>query len=840
MIEPYPRPGQRLAPRLLRDYLPHDLCDLDETAWRRFTEGECEAFAEQIIAHIRSMASHIRYELRSQSLPPLPTHTRLHHLRLERRTMNCLISLNLDEDFAHYELLTVGSLFAIRNFGVKSLVDLLVTLDAMTIRGDHAAGAVPPRVTAHSLFAEGSEEGESDTEATDPVTSDAELSEEDVRVIVAANEQQRLPSHRVLCRVLPAMPRELDLHALDLRVRTRNALDGAGYMSRPHELKGVSLNALLRLPNFGKDSLCDFVTKLAPFVLRTPETEAECLAAVEQVRAGASLLAALAHAAEIADDDRRLGALLRRVCPEAANAREAAERILADPDAVECPSAVATAIVELHSAVVECERMSLEQELRSLVRFIADERNRGIFVRRYGLDGEPPQTLEDLGRQHGLQRERIRQICEQARGLTPPDKSFAPRLDAALRLAAEHLPCVADSLAQRLVTAGITEKPFGADSLASAAEQFGRGVPFELGEAGGYRVVVPCGTARVTEKVVPLARAHIRVWGAGVLSEVAAEIAAATSLPAELTSEIIIRQPDFEWLDAANDWFWLGTVKRNRVVNRIAKIMRVAPRLSLSELRAGVRRHHRMGGYAPPHRVLADICRRIDWCQVTDDGQTITGEPPTGLAELSEAETTMTDILREHDSVMAREDFEHACASRGVGRVTFYVYITNSPLFVRHVRGVYGLRGAAVAPGVVASLMRKITHSEVLRDYGWLPGGSLWIGYTMSESVVLNGVCSVPAALRELVRGEFQLIAADGSEAGTFVARDASAWGFGSYLKRCAAEAGDTLVFVLDFAGRTVTPHLGDESLLDAYQEPGIEVPSLTTGVMEDRSSMTA
>jgi RNA polymerase primary sigma factor len=39
-----------------------------------------------------------------------------------------------------------------------------------------------------------------------------------------------------------------------------------------------------------------------------------------------------------------------------------------------------------------------------------DERMQQVLLRRFGLDGEPPQTLEELGTELGITRERVRQI----------------------------------------------------------------------------------------------------------------------------------------------------------------------------------------------------------------------------------------------------------------------------------------------------------------------------------------------------------------------------------------------------------------------------------------------
>ena len=45
-----------------------------------------------------------------------------------------------------------------------------------------------------------------------------------------------------------------------------------------------------------------------------------------------------------------------------------------------------------------------------------DEREKSVLVMRFGLNGEKPQTLEDVSRKVGRTRERVRQIQNQALG----------------------------------------------------------------------------------------------------------------------------------------------------------------------------------------------------------------------------------------------------------------------------------------------------------------------------------------------------------------------------------------------------------------------------------------
>jgi RNA polymerase primary sigma factor len=59
-----------------------------------------------------------------------------------------------------------------------------------------------------------------------------------------------------------------------------------------------------------------------------------------------------------------------------------------------------------------------------------EPRMRHVLLRRFGLDGEPPQTLEDLGADLGITRERVRQI--ESRALRQL-RNLAPGLQAYLR-----------------------------------------------------------------------------------------------------------------------------------------------------------------------------------------------------------------------------------------------------------------------------------------------------------------------------------------------------------------------------------------------------------------------
>jgi RNA polymerase primary sigma factor len=62
-----------------------------------------------------------------------------------------------------------------------------------------------------------------------------------------------------------------------------------------------------------------------------------------------------------------------------------------------------------HTPYEELEEKTVTAMLRELLARL-DKREATILTRRFGLDGEPPQTLEEVGAQFGVTRERVRQI----------------------------------------------------------------------------------------------------------------------------------------------------------------------------------------------------------------------------------------------------------------------------------------------------------------------------------------------------------------------------------------------------------------------------------------------
>jgi hypothetical protein len=277
---------------------------------------------------------------------------------------------------------------------------------------------------------------------------------------------------------------------------------------------------------------------------------------------------------------------------------------------------------------------------------------------------------------------------------------------------------------------------------------------------------------------------------------------------------VLLAQSDFEWLDKAGGWFWLTGVGRNRVVNQIRKILSAFPTVPIAELRHGVSRPHRMQGVAPPSRALAEICRRLPEC-VVDDGIVHRGAALAEDEDLSLSERIFAATLRSMGDVGHRLDIEEACVASGVSRAMVWRILSYASWISKYAVGVYGFRGLAIGPEVVASLIRKSERARTNRDYGWTRDGRIWLAQELSRNVLDTGVFSVPAGMRPHLLGNFDMRDGSGTEIGRVRITEDGCWGLSPLFSRRGGEPGDVLLLVFDPSRKQVTARLGGRDLFD-------------------------
>jgi hypothetical protein len=622
-------------------------------------------------------------------------------------------------------------------------------------------------------------------------------------------------------RHLPILPDHVTSEEVLLEARTRKCLTKRGVLDPPQKLAELTIGEVCGIPSFGNKSLVDLLTTLESLGTQATKKSTDVIGpGAEQIKQlhrkiqrAARKLQRSKNVSLILRDDPRFGHFIREIASDAKNAREAADILVSQNIAPIYARLVLCRLVELIKEVRAARRMPLEAELWDFTRELGTERDRRIIISRLGWDGRPPRKLESVGQRYGITRERVRQICTRVEEVQKSE-SFLPMLDRVLKIAAIPAPIPADEREKELVRRGLTTHTFDAETLLAVGKAFGRKPRFTIETLHGYRVVLPSTRKHLLERVYETATAAVRRWGVANVED----LAASTNRTSTVLRQLLPFVPAFKWLDESSGWFWITDGPRNSLLTPIRKILAISPVIDIGELRAGVGRPHRRKGFAPPRRVLLEVCRQLPWCRV--DGNRVTATQPQNPDEvLSDSEKIIFKVLKNYGPVLQRSELERLCLVAGINRHSFWISLSYCPILTRYASSVYGLRGAEIPAGVVERLIPKRSRKwKVLVDYGWTVNRNVAILYRISAGMLSNGIVSVPAALKSFLQGRFALVTHDKAAVGTLVVKDNCAWGLGPFFSRRGGEPGDYLSILFDLSRRVAVIEIGDAGLTDNLQ----------------------
>jgi hypothetical protein len=268
----------------------------------------------------------------------------------------------------------------------------------------------------------------------------------------------------------------------------------------------------------------------------------------------------------------------------------------------------------------------LEDELRQLAGPAGSLRNVSVVVRHLGWDGRGGATLESVGREHRISRQRALQIVKRVRRQYQRANVLPPHLERCLIAATPRIAEKADVVEERLQRAGETNSRFRLEGLVTAAETLRIQAPIEVFFLGAERLVARRGTRAYLPSIIRRARKIVESRGAACLRDVLHSFDHEYEA-ADLVG-LLLLEPGFEWLEDSKSWFWFhpafAPVPRkteNRLVNRIMKRLWLARPMHVAELWGRLSRSSRGAGESPPKSALLGICRQIPWCSV--QGETI-------------------------------------------------------------------------------------------------------------------------------------------------------------------------------------------------------------------------
>jgi len=737
----YPRPGQRLAPSLLRDVLDQPippelqfrdalrdkrLCDLDADTTRDCNEHQLVVLAQEVVDAVRRAIPSLPWDV-LERCPDVPRAVDLRNLELGMRAFNCLGREGLDPDIRGLESRSIGQLLEMHGFGAGCLVDLLTALEA-----------------AADLKSEDEVEGEDGAGLLEELEAAADLKSEDEVDLTVPEYSPALAATAVAFRSA---------------LRLADKVDAAAMQA---ELLGQELDISASDPRLGPE------LRTGPLGFYSGQTLSELAAAVRNrsTNEGWSEHALLEGFERLSDKVERLASL------------------------------------------------SLDEELHEFASLAGAQRNTRIVLRRNGWDGGPRQTLEETGQAFGVTRERVRQICARVTRAINGGRPYAPALDRALEAIYALLPAGKVDIEHALVDQGIVSSQLDLSGIEMAARVLGRGASLSI--VGSGIMTDDAESTREASVVVRAAHKAVSRWGVATHDDVAVSASDLGQDPvgSELVVRVLTACPGYRLLDAEAGWFTMLS-QRSSLRSRMRKILSVTSPISVAELRAGLGRHYRVQGFAPPSRVLLALCELLPGYRV--EGSTVFAEPALDWrAVLSGVERQMVGVLKEHGPVMSRIDYEELCVARGVGKSTFYVYLDYSPVLHRYARGVYGLRGADVPAGLVEMVQpAKIRKGRVLVDYGWTKDRQVFCHYRVSAPMISSGVFSAPSSMKSFLYGQFAVESPDGGRFGTITVAESGTWGLSPFFRRRGGEPGDYLLIVFDLSRHVAVIRLGDESLKD-------------------------
>lgn len=461
--------------------------------------------------------------------------------------------------------------------------------------------------------------------------------------------------------------------------------------------------------------------------------------------------------------------------------------------------------------------MTLEQELIDIFAASCCQRNREILLGYYGWEDGCQHTLTEIGARFGITRERVRQVCAKlTKRLPNPSTTAAPVMDRALSMIAASLPCSAAAMEADLTGQGLMAPGAPIENVVTGAKLLGRPIDFRIVSvedgkpaAGGAdsRLLIRPHQFDAVLAVGDLAKKEVYFHGLATVERIVEAIRKQSPAHSqgtdynELVRQTLMLMEGFCWLDEPTGWFRFLSIQKHGLPKALDKVLAVAGQVTAAELRAALGRNRRLWKEPPPEDVLLSFCRQMPQVRIEDDR--IISDPPRDWRKaLTGVEAKLVSVLLAHGPVMDRGAMEDLCVGDGMNRFSFHAFISWSPVIVQHGHSLYGLLGAETSYKQVEGLLaerraNRVSH-RVLDSHGRTDDGRIWLRYHLSKAASTYAVMTIPAALKDAVRGRFQLLSTDGHEIGTLATRDGRAWGLGAFLREQAARIDDHIVLTLD------------------------------------------
>jgi len=430
------------------------------------------------------------------------------------------------------------------------------------------------------------------------------------------------------------------------------------------------------------------------------------------------------------------------------------------------------------------------------------------IVSRLGWDGRQSETEPDrpLGAAPEHERELVGRAIDRLR-----EDGFVPdAVERAIAVAEQSLPILEQELSEALLNAKLCFVRFGCDALMSAAAIFRDNPPFEFVRVGRGSGLVRPGTGKGIAQLAAAAQNLMRTRGCAnihALTDRAREIYGPGTTRA-FTEAAVRTVAHFEWLDRESGWFWYmpdGADGPNRLASQIKRIMAVAPRIRLTELRSAIRRDHALGSFAPPRNVLASICKRLRFAHVEGDVVVRMLPAPQWKGVLDADEAGLVAILQAHGPLLPRAQLLERARERGINDKCFGGPTLRSALLQSPVPDMYALVGTDASPAAAPT-----PETASVPDHGNLSEGRMFLALEIDASAQQSGALRMPVS--PFAEGDYRLETAAGDALGSIHIHQWACWDVRALLRDAGGDIGDMLVLVISPGDHAAIGLIGDRS----------------------------
>lgn len=466
----------------------------------------------------------------------------------------------------------------------------------------------------------------------------------------------------------------------------------------------------------------------------------------------------------------------------------------------------------------------LEDELEAILRIYAKPHNCETLKTLYGWDGSGEKTLESVGSAFAMTREYVRQIRDKF------ESSFnsgiirygdLPISYKVLKIIENNTPSTDKSIQNKLLSENLIRSQFKLDGLFPLYRLLRKKSIFKIYPYKNHRFILSSAyPSNVIRKSLVVALRSASKYGIVNVRDVESRIEELLDINLQVPLIALIissSRPDFKWLDKENGWFWFDKIPRNRLLNVIRKILSVNNIVDISELRAGIKRFHRMDGVIPPRKILFELCKQLPWCRV--DGRKIMAEPALDWdKELKGSiEWAICAIFKKKNSLMTFEQLQEECLAIGMNDNSFKQYASYSPIILRYAPRIYGLIGTEIVPGELNDFVIKNKRERVSSDYGWTEDGNIWLVSHITRGSINFGNIYLPASLSNYIYGEFVLKSSDNYTFGIIKPIKPHVSGLRTFFTRRGAEPGDYIGLLFNLSSKEARAYLGDEALFNKF-----------------------